>query len=50
MSPRATPEVSAERRVEIARALKRYHARLARRVEALRGDLAEARRAGEFRT
>jgi predicted ribosome quality control (RQC) complex YloA/Tae2 family protein len=38
-----------ERRTEIARALKRHHARLARKVEALRGDLAEASRADEFR-
>jgi predicted ribosome quality control (RQC) complex YloA/Tae2 family protein len=50
MTPRSTAESQAERRVEIARALKRYHARLARKVEALRGDLAEAERAGEFRT
>jgi predicted ribosome quality control (RQC) complex YloA/Tae2 family protein len=50
MPPRPTPEAVAERRSEIARALKRYHARLARRVEGLRGDLAEAQRAGEFRT
>jgi predicted ribosome quality control (RQC) complex YloA/Tae2 family protein len=40
----------ADRRTEIARALKRYHDRLARKVEALRGDLAEAQRAGEYRT
>ena len=38
-----------ERRAAVARALKRYHARLVRKLEALRGDLAEARRAGEFR-
>src|SRR5262245_35435127 len=50
MPPRSSVEAQAERRVEIARALKRYHARLARKVEALRGDLAEAERAGEFRT
>jgi len=49
MPPRSTIESQAERRVEIARALKRYHARLARKVEALRGDLAEAERTGEFR-
>ena len=41
---------SFDRRAAVARALKRYHARLARKVEALRGDLAEARRAAEFRT
>ncbi len=50
MAPRPTPEAIAERRIEIARALRKYHARLVRRVEALRGDLAEAERAGEFRT
>src|SRR5262245_53893892 len=50
MAPRSSPEAQAERRVDIARALKRYHARLARKVEALRGDLAEAERAGEYRT
>ncbi|HEY3217252.1 MAG TPA: NFACT RNA binding domain-containing protein [Candidatus Eisenbacteria bacterium] len=38
-----------ERRAGIARVLRRYHARLARRVEALRGDLAEAGRAEEWR-
>jgi predicted ribosome quality control (RQC) complex YloA/Tae2 family protein len=43
------PADAADRRAEIVRALKRYHGRLARRVEALKGDLAEARRAGEFR-
>ena len=40
---------SLERRAALARALKRYHARLMRKVEALRGDLAEARRGEEFR-
>jgi predicted ribosome quality control (RQC) complex YloA/Tae2 family protein len=40
---------SLDRRAAVARALKRYHARLQRKVEALRGDLAEARRAAEFR-
>ena len=49
MTPRTTPEAVAERRSEIAHALRRFHARLARRVEALRGDLVEAERAGEFR-
>ncbi len=39
-----------DRRTEIARALKRYHARIARKVEALRGDLAESQRAVEYRT
>src|SRR5262245_5387911 len=41
---------SLDRRTAVARALKRYHARLARKVEALRGDLAEAQRASEYRT
>jgi predicted ribosome quality control (RQC) complex YloA/Tae2 family protein len=50
MTTRSSTEAMAERRAEVARALRRYHARLARRVEALRGDLAEARRAAEFRT
>lgn len=45
-----SPTDAADRRAEIVRALKRYRARLARRVEALKGDLAEARRAGEFRS
>ena len=49
MTSHMTREALAERRVEIARALKRYHARLARKVEALRGDLAEAERAGQYR-
>ena len=40
---------SLDRRTEIARALKRHHSRLARKVEALRGDLAEAKRSDEFR-
>ena len=40
---------SLERRAAVARALKRYRARLVRKREALRGDLAEARRADEFR-
>jgi predicted ribosome quality control (RQC) complex YloA/Tae2 family protein len=39
-----------DRRGAVARALKRYHARLIRKVEGLRGDLAEAQRAEEFRT
>jgi predicted ribosome quality control (RQC) complex YloA/Tae2 family protein len=42
-------DTSLDRRAEVARALKRYHGRLARKVEALRGDLAEARRAAEYR-
>ncbi len=50
MVPRSNPEELADRRTDIARALKRYHARLARKVEALRGDLAESQRAVEFRT
>src|SRR5436190_7884502 len=50
MMPRPNLDEAMERRTEIARALRRYHGRLLRRVEALRGDLAEAQRAGEFRT
>jgi predicted ribosome quality control (RQC) complex YloA/Tae2 family protein len=50
MTTRPTTDEVADRRMEIAGALKRYHARLLRRVEALRGDLDEAQRAGEFRT
>jgi predicted ribosome quality control (RQC) complex YloA/Tae2 family protein len=50
MAPRLTPEEVTERRSDIVRALRRYHGRLVRRVEALRGDLAEAERAVEFRT
>jgi predicted ribosome quality control (RQC) complex YloA/Tae2 family protein len=38
-----------DRRAELARALKRHHSRLARKVEALRGDLAEAKRSDEYR-
>jgi len=38
-----------DRRTEILRALKRYHAKLARKVEGLKGDFAEARRADEYR-
>jgi len=38
-----------ERRAAIARVIKRYHARLARKLEGLRGDLAEAERGGEYR-
>jgi predicted ribosome quality control (RQC) complex YloA/Tae2 family protein len=45
-----TSSDAADRRTEVVRALKRYHARLARKVEGLRGDLAEARRAGEYRS
>jgi predicted ribosome quality control (RQC) complex YloA/Tae2 family protein len=46
MSP---DDASPDRRTEILRALKRYHAKLARKVEGLKGDLAEARRADEYR-
>src|SRR5437773_2627370 len=38
-----------ERALEILRALRRYHRRLARKVEALRGDLAEAEQAPQLR-
>ena len=45
-----TPATDAlERRAAVARALRRHAARLIRKVEALRGDLAEARRADEWR-
>src|SRR5262245_37325209 len=40
---------SLDRRAALTRALKRYHSRLSRKVEALRDDLSEARRAPEFR-
>jgi len=49
MATRSSAEALADRRTEITRALKRYHARLVRKVEALRGDLVEAERAGEYR-
>lgn len=39
-----------DRRAAVARALKRYHARLERKVAGLRSDLAEAERGAEFRT
>jgi len=42
-------DAALERRAAIARVLRRQAARLARKVEALRGDLAEARRAEELR-
>jgi len=38
-----------DRRGAITRVLRRYHARLARKLEALRGDLAEAEHAAEYR-
>ena len=38
-----------ERTAALVRALKRYRSRLARKLEAIRGDLAEAERAPEFR-
>jgi predicted ribosome quality control (RQC) complex YloA/Tae2 family protein len=41
---------SGERRAAIAAALGRYRARLDRKIQALRGDLAEARRAAEYRS
>ena len=43
------PDPALDRRSAVVRALKRYRARLVRKIEALGGDLAEARRAGEFR-
>ncbi len=39
----------AERRLALVRALKRYHQKLRRKLDAMREDLAEANRAGEFR-
>lgn len=46
-SPSPSPE--RERAVAILRAARRYHRRLVRKIEALRGDLAEAERAPLFR-
>lgn len=43
------PSPDEERRERLARALKRYRARIARKIEALKGDLAFARRAPELR-
>ncbi|OGF10584.1 MAG: hypothetical protein A2W00_04305 [Candidatus Eisenbacteria bacterium RBG_16_71_46] len=43
------PSPADQRRALVVRALRRYRARLARRLEALRGDLAEASRAPEYR-
>lgn len=40
---------AAERRESLLRALRRYHGKLGRKLEALRGDLAEAERAPEWR-
>ncbi len=48
MSPDPVDPV-ARRRAAILKALRTYRKRLARRLEALRGDLAEAERAPEFR-
>jgi len=47
--PVPTPSPERERAVQILRALRRYHRRLERKVEALRGDLAEAERAPTLR-
>src|SRR5439155_9701159 len=47
MDQPASPEP--DRATLIARTLARYRARLARKVEAMRGDLAEAERAAEHR-
>ena len=38
-----------ERRAQVARVLRRQHARIQRKLEGLRGDLAEAERAAEYR-
>src|SRR5438067_5814511 len=43
------PSPSDQRRAEVRKALERHAKKLARRLEALRGDLAEARRADEVR-
>lgn len=43
------PDPAAERRAELRRALKRYKTKLERKLQALRGDLAEAERAPEYR-
>ena len=46
----STPlDPAAERRDTLVRALKRYHQKLRRKLDAMREDLAEANRAGEFR-
>jgi predicted ribosome quality control (RQC) complex YloA/Tae2 family protein len=47
LSPDSPPPE--ERQAALVRALKRYRSRLARKLEAMRGDLAEAERAPEFR-
>ena len=49
MRPAATGDPAAERRAAVARALKRYAGKLERKLAALRDDLAEARRAAEYR-
>jgi predicted ribosome quality control (RQC) complex YloA/Tae2 family protein len=43
--PSAAPPPERERALRILRAVRRHHRRLARKIEALRGDLAEAERA-----
>ena len=43
------PRPGPDRRTLVVRALRRYRSRLARKLEALRGDLAEAKRAPEHR-
>ena len=45
----ASPRPDPERRAQVVRVLERHRARLARKIEGLQGDLAEARRAPEFR-
>jgi predicted ribosome quality control (RQC) complex YloA/Tae2 family protein len=44
-APAPPPSPERDRALEILRALRRYHRRITRKVEALRGDLAEAERA-----
>lgn len=47
--PRTTAEEATERRLEVRKALERHAKKLARKLDALEGDLAEAARAAEWR-
>ena len=49
MRPASASEPQHDRIALVLRALSRYRARLARKLEGLRGDLAEAEQAGEHR-
>jgi len=49
MESRPDPQAEPDRITLVVRALSRYRARLRRKLEALRGDLAEAERAEEYR-